>query len=343
MMPFKNLLLGAIFVLFVSAVFAQNVTQIIELGNVSICDDPDTSQTAEGNLRVEKGIALGDTSASLNNLSAGNSSTDGGAYSIAFGENVQCLGYSLVIGKNLKAYNYMNYVMIGEYITSNDYSSCVFMMGNNNNFITSGPVFLLSRNTSSIDAYYNFIFGDSALSQFSLHSFVLGKNANTSNYSSEYSAYNTDDSNHALGCYAHTKLSGNSYSIGNNAFVDGVINFNQYDSIRLFGKNSYAIGANAKVLNTGCAYAIGSNSSSECYGQITLGSYNFNRFQGADKSGWNPQDPLLVLGNGVSDEDRSNAFVIMKNGDAEIAGKLKIRDAGGDLSMGEYARPQSGN
>lgn len=98
----------------------------------------------------------------------------------------------------------------------------------------------------------------------------MGKNANTSNYSSEYSAYNTDDSNHALGCYAHTKLSGNSYSIGNNAFVDGVINFNQYDSIRLFGKNSYAIGANAKVLNTGCAYAIGSNSSSECYGQITL-------------------------------------------------------------------------
>ena len=84
-----------------------------------------------------------------------------------------------------------------------------------------------------------------------------------------------------MGYGAHVEYSGGSFSIGNNSVVEGLLDSSSYD----VGKNSYAIGANAKVLNTGCAYAIGSNSTSECYGQITLGSYNFNSFQGANKSG----------------------------------------------------------
>jgi len=336
MMPFKNLLLGAIFVLFVSAVFAQNVTQIIELGNVSICDDPDTSQTAEGNLRVEKGIALGDTSASLNNLSAGNSSTDGGTYSIAFGGGAQCLGYSLAIGQEFDVIDTSKNAVIGKSIAILSSYYTVFAHGNNDSLTASGSVFLIGSRSYLVHSDENFIFGQGADSRFSLYSFVFGKSAHVINYNPEYSSYY---GNYSLGYGAHVEYSGGSFSIGNNSVVEGLLDSSSYD----VGKNSYAIGANAKVLNTGCAYAIGSNSTSECYGQITLGSYNFNSFQGANKSGWNPQDPLLVLGNGTSDTERSNAFVVMKNGDAEIAGKVKIRDAGGDLSMGEYARPQSGN
>ena len=91
-----------------------------------------------------------------------------------------------------------------------------------------------------------------------------------------------------------------------------------------------------KVLKAANAYAIGAYATSECFGQITLGSYNLNEFPTASKTQWNGGDPLLVVGNGTSETERSNALVVLKNGNTKINGKLKIKSPGGGISMGIF-------
>ena len=58
---------------------------------------------------------------------------------------------------------------------------------------------------------------------------------------------------------------------------------------------------------------------------------------------WRPQDPIFVVGNGTGTEDRSNAFVVLKNGDAKVKGNLeaasvKISTPAGGIPMGEFGQ-----
>lgn len=49
------------------------------------------------------------------------------------------------------------------------------------------------------------------------------------------------------------------------------------------------------------------------FSSIFLGSYN-TEYTNTSKTIWNPNDPLLVIGNGTYSSGRNNAFVVMKNG-----------------------------
>lgn len=53
-------------------------------------------------------------------------------------------------------------------------------------------------------------------------------------------------------------------------------------------------------------------------------------------SQWVSTDPLLVVGNGASTGNESNALVVLKNGNTEISGKLKVLTASDGIPMGEF-------
>lgn len=67
--------------------------------------------------------------------------------------------------------------------------------------------------------------------------------------------------------------------------------------------------------------AIGQGATAQSDQQIVVGTYNIIQ---SVYSTWVPTDELFTVGNGESDEARSNAFVIKKNGDTAIYGNLAV-------------------
>lgn len=51
---------------------------------------------------------------------------------------------------------------------------------------------------------------------------------------------------------------------------------------------------------------------------------------------WVSTEPLLVVGNGTITGNESNALVVLKNGDTEIKGKLKVLTASEGIPMGIF-------
>jgi hypothetical protein len=68
---------------------------------------------------------------------------------------------------------------------------------------------------------------------------------------------------------------------------------------------------------------------------MTIG--RFNLVEGSFDT-WVATDPIFVIGNGTSSTSRSNALVVRKNGDVEIAGKVTMPRQG-DISMGVFGTP----
>ncbi len=90
--------------------------------------------------------------------------------------------------------------------------------------------------------------------------------------------------------------------------------------------NAFALGKNVLAGNNGAfafggdttasgqnAMAIGLGSTASSYGEIALGIYNTS-YSPNDTVNFDSNDRLLVIGNGVDDSNRSDAFVMYKNG-----------------------------
>lgn len=75
--------------------------------------------------------------------------------------------------------------------------------------------------------------------------------------------------------------------------------------------------------------------------QTVLG--RFNTQGNYSLTGWQDTDPIFVIGNGTSTSQRSDALVILKNGDTKIngdtavSGEIRVRP-GSDISMGTYTQ-----
>lgn len=94
-------------------------------------------------------------------------------------------------------------------------------------------------------------------------------------------------------------------------------------SAQAFGSNSVAIGSvTAKSQN-----------------EFVIGSYNvLNPTVGSTLAG----DGVFVVGNGTSTSARSNAFVVRRNGDADVSGKLKVAgdtEITGSVKAGSFNGP----
>ncbi len=101
---------------------------------------------------------------------------------------------------------------------------------------------------------------------------------------------------------------------GENAFAAGFRNLaSRYSSIAIGSENSvsgfYAVG-------------IGRGTQSTSYGQHTIGL--FSEFVNGSNAAHIATDPLFLIGNGTDDSTRSNALVMLKNGNTTLNGQLTI-------------------
>jgi len=79
------------------------------------------------------------------------------------------------------------------------------------------------------------------------------------------------------------------------------------------GSNNTASGNNST--------AMGYNSIAEPYASLAIGRYNFTD-NNYSKTTWTAADPVFVIGNGTGTTARANAFIVLKNGNATLAGTL---------------------
>lgn len=91
-------------------------------------------------------------------------------------------------------------------------------------------------------------------------------------------------------------------AIGNNSFADGTSN------TLAFGEVANASGTNGVAIGTG----VNANS----YYSVAMGYYNI--IPVANATSWVASDPLFTIGNGQSSVARSNAMMILKNGNVGI-------------------------
>jgi hypothetical protein len=91
------------------------------------------------------------------------------------------------------------------------------------------------------------------------------------------------------------------------------------------GYGSFAAGNGATTSGL-YASALGLGTTAQGYNQFVIGQYNSP--QGTGTANTNATDALFIIGNGSSAAAPSNAFVVRRNGDTEIKGKLIFASAG---------------
>ncbi len=109
---------------------------------------------------------------------------------------------------------------------------------------------------------------------------------------------------------------GHSLTMGFNSRADGNYAFAQGNGARAIGWVSMASGS--VVTATGdSSQSFGINTTSDAYAQHTIGQFNLPK-SGESANSWVATDPLFVVGNGLSAGAKSNAMMILKNGNVGI-------------------------
>lgn len=75
--------------------------------------------------------------------------------------------------------------------------------------------------------------------------------------------------------------------------------------------------------------SMGNFTNASSFSSLAIGMYN-DTIAGSSRTMWNMTDPLFTVGNGTSDMDRRNAFLVRKNGNTSVSGTL---DALADATM----------
>lgn len=137
----------------------------------------------------------------------------------------------------------------------------------------------------------------------------------------------------------------NSVAVGSQARASGVYSVALGQGTSAEGAESTALGYIATTRELG-GVALGRGTASTQVGQVVLGSYNVESPQ---SDAYLPTDDLLILGNGNGipgdTQEKSNAFVIKRNGDAQIKGSVsvdgvvRIKKPAGGITMGEFVNP----
>jgi uncharacterized protein (TIGR02145 family) len=105
----------------------------------------------------------------------------------------------------------------------------------------------------------------------------------------------------------------------NNSIKLGMHTVNGYNDGNLGGSNSTSIGYDAKASGD-FSSAFGYGTTSNSFMETALGNFNTNYNPIGEKANYNLSDRLLVIGNGTSNSNRSNALVIKKSGEMSLEG-----------------------
>jgi len=143
------------------------------------------------------------------------------------------------------------------------------------------------------------------------YSTALGNNTVASGQHATALGHTTNasgDNSTAMGEWTYAGL--NSTAIGTHAVASG-----DYSTAFGYYTNSMAPFATALGSHTAAfgavATSLGENTTAQAYASLVMGRYNL--IDGSQTE-WNSYDPLFVIGNGYSENNRSNAFEVKKSG-----------------------------
>ena len=216
-----------------------------------------------------------------------------GLYSLASGENTTASSYrSTAMGNNTIASN-ENSTAMG--INTNASGNSSTAMGNSTTASGTNSIAMGSNNTAS---------GTSST--------AMGRGTVASgSYSTSLGELSTASGSRSLAAGQHASATAaNSIAIGHAATASG------YGSIALGGEGNESAG----LYST----AMGRYTKAHSVGELTIGSFNTNYNPVGGASTWDALDRLFVIGNGTSQNSRSNAFLVLKNGNTTINGQLNI-------------------
>ncbi|MDX1548011.1 MAG: tail fiber domain-containing protein, partial [Rhodothermales bacterium] len=97
------------------------------------------------------------------------------------------------------------------------------------------------------------------------------------------------------------------------------------------GSGTVASGSRSAALGNGteasgfASTALGTGTTAQAYASLVVGRYNTIS---GDPEAWAAADPLVVAGNGAAASNRSNALVLLKNGDLTAAGQIESESGG---------------
>jgi len=155
------------------------------------------------------------------------------------------------------------------------------------------------------------------------YSLATGENPIASGYSS----YAMGEDCQATGDYSYS-FGINSVASSESAIAIGI-------GCQATGSTSFAIGNGAASIGD-ISFATGTSVNSESYAETAIGLYNTD-YTPTSTGSWGATDRLFVIGNGVNSGSRSDALVMLKNGNTglgtstpdttlHVVGKMKYED-----------------
>ncbi len=256
-------------------------------GNNAVDDDYSIALGVEAEASGAYSTAVG-----YQATASGNSSFSAGRTSLASENNTIAIGYGArSTGLNAASMGYQSEargersIAIGSFYSYTFYNLPYFDLGkkdgSKNDFIIWDPI---------INPIFRTIYFNRANIAEGKYSIALGNG----NYSLD----------------GGTALGSNNDATGFGATAIGVSN-------KARNTNSFAAGYNSQA-DGYYATAFGNNAYARAYGSFVIGQYN--ELGGEDTAKWKSNDPLFVVGNGLNEDNRSNAFTIHKDGKTIIKG-----------------------
>ncbi|MEM8527457.1 MAG: hypothetical protein AAGG68_22645, partial [Bacteroidota bacterium] len=149
-------------------------------------------------------------------------------------------------------------------------------------------------------------------------------------------AVSTGNQSGAIG--NRTEATGNqSIAMGNRTKSTGSQSIAMGDETKATANESIAMGNRTKA-SASSALAVGNRTQAISFAEAALGTYN-TLYTFTDSLSWNTNDRLFVIGNGLDEDSRSDAFSILKNGNIALNGTVTIDSAytlpSADGSMGQ--------
>ena len=114
------------------------------------------------------------------------------------------------------------------------------------------------------------------------------------------------------------------------------------NKVAITGLNSF-IGAGSNNITSGENSSIigGIGNIAQSFNEIVLGTYNDTVTSGVSTNSFISTERLLVIGNGTADNARSNALVMLKNGNTTLNGELNLTDGTDTLNFSDFGASAS--
>ncbi|OFX82272.1 MAG: hypothetical protein A2W99_09450 [Bacteroidetes bacterium GWF2_33_16] len=245
----------------------------------------------------------------------GMSSQATGKLSFAFGSaNIAAEDYSIAIGRGNKAQG-NNSIAIGKGTTASAHNSFAFGLENT----ASGPSSFALGNYTVASGVFSTTLGN-ATRATGLCATALGfETTAIGDFSTTIGRKLWANGNHSIAIGSFSTADGaSSLALGNYTYASGIFSTTIGNATTASGLNATAMGFSS-IASGSFSTVIGSQVKANSYASLVVGM--FNDTTSNSSTAWVSADPLFIIGNGLSDNARSNALTVLKDGRIGIGTK----------------------